>query len=102
MAIIESKELQARFSLPDRLTVRQRMEYSAAVLYNQDKNGIMVALWEAAKLLITDWQCDVPLDVDLDSIADPRTADVLMWAGMQTYLHVRGLTEPDPNASGPQ
>lgn len=90
--------LGARFVVPDRITVRQQLAYFSAAT-NRPSAEFMEQLWNAAKPLISEWQCEhLPdKDADLDAIENPKAADVIIWAALEVKKHIQALDEIPKN-----
>ena len=85
MAEFNHPEHEARFTLPDEPTIRQRLLYDGVVLRGFG-NEMIVRLWEAARLVIEDWECEgVPLDIDLNTAGDEKVVTVIEWAGLAVF-----------------
>lgn len=81
-----------KFVLPDVITVRAQMSYFSA--YPQVNNPqFFMRSWEAAKKLITAWECPIFPDIegDLDKVSDPQITLVLIWAATQVTDHINSL-----------
>jgi hypothetical protein len=80
------------FTVPDRPTVRQQMEYFSATA-GAAGSQILTRYWLGAKVLIQDWKCDeLPkFDVDINSIDNPSQTEIMIWAAMQVKAHMDGL-----------
>lgn len=78
-------EHQASFKLPEDPTRRQLLAYDGFELSQQP--GMYPRLWDAAKTVIQEWQCEsTPLDVDLD--APDGTEDqieIIKWAALAVF-----------------
>jgi hypothetical protein len=85
-------EPEAHFSLPARPTVRQQLEYYSRYADTRDA-PLYLRLWHSAKILITDWECrTLPnKETDLNSLTDPQTATVVMWAGNVVMQYMNDL-----------
>lgn len=92
MADFENQELGVRFTVPDRITVRQQLLYMGT-LATREGDDILVRQWAAARTLIQDWHSEMFPDpaADLDSVEDRRIAKTLIWAGRTVLDHVIGL-----------
>jgi hypothetical protein len=84
------------FTIPDKITVRQQLEYFSAGA------GLPLALrhWEGAKTLVQKWECaELPdYTVDLDSITDPKATTFIIWAGIQVMQFVNALDSIPKNS----
>lgn len=100
MAHYENADLGVAFDVPDRITVRQQVAFRSR-LAAPDDGGIYGRYWNAAPLLLTNWQSAVipdPATFDLDAADDPRAADIVMWVGDTLAVHLRRRETPDPNS----
>ncbi len=54
---------------------------------------MFVRLWEAAKTLITDWECPVfpDMGVSLSDAADPKVTQIIIWAGLKVMDQINVL-----------
>jgi hypothetical protein len=80
------------FTVPDRINVKQQLEFYSTV------GGLSGAemwerMWEGAKNLIQDWQCELmpDIDTDLTTIDNPEIAGILIWASARVNAHMGGL-----------
>lgn len=84
-----------KFTVPDRPTVRQQLEYFSAGA------GLPMALrhWEGAKTLIQSWECEKLPDhkVDLDTISDPAATTIIIAAGADVVRFMNSLDEVPKN-----
>ena len=81
----------ARFTVPDKITVRQQLQYfSEARVPGQP---LFERFWLGARPLIIDWQCEIMPDknIDLETITDPDVTQVIIWAGIQVKTHIDSL-----------
>lgn len=83
-----------KFSVPDKPTVRQMLEYFSASA-GVEQNKFLERAWEGAKTLIIrgSWKCEVlpEVDADLDTLTNPSAADVILWAGMRVREYMDEL-----------
>lgn len=81
-----------KFSVPDRPTVRQQMEYFSATV-GAAGSQLLSRYWEGAKALITEWECEIipKRDNSLDEMTNPEQAELLIWASMQVKRHMDTL-----------
>jgi len=95
----KNDELSARFTVPDKLTVRQQLQYYSTVAFS-DKKDMVERSFEGAKLLIDEWHCDLlpSLDDSLDEVTNPLVADVILWATRKVREHVSQLRELPKNS----
>lgn len=96
--VFERENPRCRFTIPERPTVRQQLEYYSLA------GGLSVAdmlmrYWNGAKALILEWQCEELPDykADLDSITSAKAAEVVIWAGMQVRNYMVSLDELPKN-----
>lgn len=87
----------ARFSVPDRITVRQQLTY-----YSEARvalRPLFERLWAGALPLITNWECEVMPDpqTDLDSISATTVTQVIVWAGLEVKGYLDSLDEMPKN-----
>jgi len=87
----------ARFTVPDKITVRQQLAYFSASV--APDRAMLERYWLAAIPLINDWQCGILPDIntDLDSITDPHATQVIIWAGLEVKKHIDMLGEVSKN-----
>ena len=87
----------ARFSVPDKITVRQQLQYFSEA--RSADRPVFERLWVGASLLITDWECEIMPDykISLDDISDPNVTDVLIWAGLAVMRHIDSLDNISKN-----
>lgn len=86
----KNDDLGVTFALPDKITVRQHLEYKSRL--GAAPGGFLLRYWEAAKTLIQEWQCEfIKLDDDIDQITDQRAADALSWAGLRVSRYLDEL-----------
>ena len=92
-------EFSADFTVPDRLTVRQQVQYYAAVAFSEKKEFVEQS-FEGAKLLIEDWHCTrIPdLNISLDTLTDPTDAAIVLWVQKIVRDHVAGLKDLPKNS----
>ncbi len=88
----ENDQIPCKFTLPDKITVKQQLEYFS-VAGGLAGNEYWFRLWEAAKLFIQDWEFELMPDfgIDLDTVTDPRISSAVVWAGMQVSAHINSL-----------
>jgi hypothetical protein len=82
----------ARLVVPDEPNVFQLVKADSA-RYDSDNRSTILILWEMAKALIEEWECEAlpELDQDLSKITDPRAARVIEWAGVTVSAYRRSL-----------
>jgi hypothetical protein len=88
--------VMVRFTVADRITVRQQMAYlSDATASNRPH---IERLWLGAAALIQEWDCELfSKDVDLDEVTDARITEIMVWAALQVRNHVNSLDEIPKN-----
>lgn len=100
MAEYRNEALGARFTLPDRPSVRQQLAFyseAGAIVRGPD---LYERIWRGALTLMSDWECSALPDphVDPETLTDQRAARVIMWAANVTLGHMNRLEELDPNS----
>jgi hypothetical protein len=93
MAEFVNEKLGARFTVPDRLTVRQQLAYYGARQFDSGSEAY-VAHWRASVPLLGDWNCPLlpdPAKADLDQLTDPQVTQLIMWAANGVAGHVLRL-----------
>lgn len=93
MASFENEKLGARFSVSDRITVRQQLAYLGARQFS-DASEAFERSWRAALPLIEGWECALipdPQALNLDEASDPRVTSVILWAAGKVAAHVAEL-----------
>lgn len=88
--------VKVRFTVSDKITVRQQMAYlSDATSTNRPH---IERLWLGATALIQEWECELfRKDVDLDEVTDPRITEIMVWVALQVRNHINGLDEIPKN-----
>lgn len=88
-----------KFTVPDRITVKQQLEYFS-VAGGLAGNEYWFRLWEAAKLFIQNWEFELmpDLNADLDTLSDPRVSQAIVWAGMRVSAHIDSLQAVSKNS----
>lgn len=90
--------LEATFSLPDTLTVRQHLAFQSAV--GGERGNYLAGYWEAGKQYISDWQSDTvadPLAINLDTETNPAVARLILWCANEIAAWYYGLTNIEKN-----
>ena len=90
MAVYEQEGIS--FSVPDKPTVRQQLEYVGAS--SGSGKDLVVKKWDGAKALIQDWKCELAPDleeIDIDTETNPDVAAVITWAAMRVWEHMNSL-----------
>lgn len=87
-----------KFNTPEKPSVFQIVAYDSARFGANGAPPILV-LWEMAKALIEDWECEALPDpqADLKAVTDARAARVIEWAGIQVSAWRRSLDEIPKN-----
>jgi len=102
---------ECTFTIPDRPTVRQQLEYfSRTAGFGGEE--LLFRYWRGAIALIQTWKCDA-LEVktvkqkgappilefpDLDTISNPSQRDVIIWAGLQVQGFMNQLEDIPKNS----
>ena len=92
MATYENEKLGVSFTLPDKLTVRQQLDWRGRVF--ETVGTTFLRHWQAVKPLIEDWAYEpdsVLEDIDIDTATDKALADVIFWASNEAAGHMAGL-----------
>lgn len=86
--------LSAQFTVPDQITVRQQLRY-ASTLVGNEKEALAEKYFDAAKILVQDWQCERWPDIhkiNIDIDTDPALADLIFWVAFTCVRkHVENL-----------
>ena len=98
MAEFANKKSGVRFTLSDNLTVRDQLRYYG-VIAEALTLDTYERYWEAAKLLIKDWECKKLPDINtnLGETCDPKITTIVLWAGTQVLNHVGSLKAVSKN-----
>lgn len=90
---------EVRFTLVDRPTVRQQLDYWATAQLEAGTNRI-VRQWNALQLIIEEWECPCMPDryADLGELVDPDVTRVILWAARQGLTHMAALDEVPKNS----
>ena len=89
----------ARFDMPDTLTVRQQLAIRNRITRAQVRGSDLIPLWwEIGKELMTGWSSDSvpdPTAVDLDTETNPAVANVVWEAALMVadWFHSLGNVE---------
>ena len=98
---IDNDKLEIVVHVPDKLTVRKQLEYSAAIQQWTSGNDMFVRFWAGAKAIVDSLECEyLQMDVDIDAVYSPRIVEAITWVGMAVFSYTRQLDELDPNSSG--
>lgn len=109
----KSKELGLRFTVSDKPTVRQQLDYRGWLFALRD-NDIFWRQWKAATALIKEWDCqhipdfqhvyesrladDEPEDaIYLDEATNPRVTEILLFVGAEVGIYVANLEDMPKN-----
>jgi hypothetical protein len=81
------------FTVPDRPTVRQQLQYFSNTVSMSDDEDLFFRYWRGATALISDWKCEILPDfhIDLDKADDPNLTNLIIWAGLQVRDHMNSL-----------
>lgn len=96
----ESENLGVSFSLPERLTVREHMQFRAR-LVDALAEDAYTRYWLAVLPLVEDWQCEVipdPAALDLDAFISWKVADVMQYVANTAAAHMLSLDDVPKNA----
>ena len=88
----ERENPPCKFSIPDRPTVRQQLEFFSLIAGTQDKDRLF-RYWTGAQALITEWECELLPDRKkvLDDVDDSNITDVIVWAGISIVNYMNSL-----------
>lgn len=103
----KNKELGLRFTVPDRPTIKQQLDYRGWI-FTLREGGIFWRQWKAAGSLIEEWKCEAIPDYEhlyetketsseekdaifLDTDTNPQITDIIMWVGAEVAMFVVGL-----------
>ena len=89
----------ARLVVPDEPNVLQLINHDS-IRYEASSKGLILNLWEMAKVLITEWESEAlpDMDADLSELTDPRAARVIEWAGVTVSAFRRSLDDVPKNS----
>ena len=92
MAEFANKKSGVRFTLSDKITVRDQLHYYG-VMAESLTLDTYERYWEAAKLLIENWECKrfPDMHADLGEINDPKITTIILWTGTQVLTHMGDL-----------
>ena len=97
----KKEEPECTFAVPEKVTVRQQLAYISASS-SVDQSQFLEKTWEAAKAIIIpqSWRCPImpELGADLDTLTDPKIADLILWVGMQVREHMNSLESVPKNS----
>jgi hypothetical protein len=82
----------ARLVVPDKPNTLLLLTHDS-IRYEASPEGLILNLWEMAKVLITEWECEAlpDMNADLSEITDARAARVIEWAGVTVSAFRRSL-----------
>lgn len=94
MAEFKRTDPAASFTLPERLTFQQKLEYDGE--YQFTPGGRVIKAWAAVRVIMSDWSCAVLPDPlidwkDLEALpADQKKPieDVILWAAASGLIYV--------------
>lgn len=86
------KKPDCKFTVPDRPTVRQQLEYFSLAGGASDQD-MLVRYWLGTVALIEAWECKLMPDynVDIDELDNPEITNIMVWAGLQIRQHINSL-----------
>jgi len=93
-----NKKQVAKFTVPDKLTVRQQLAYLSAVAYPKLD---FERFWAGALTVIQNWESELIPDattLDLNQVTDPKVTELMVWTGWQVKVHMDGLEEVPKNS----
>lgn len=92
---MEYKTDTYKFTVPDRPTVRQQLEYFSAAA----GSASLIRYWGGAKSIIQTWECELLPDytVDLESITDPKVTAVIIEVGLDVMKYINALEDVPKN-----
>lgn len=95
----EREQPKCSFTVPDRPTVRQQLEY-LSLAGGAAGRKMLERYWEGAVALIQTWDCEIFPDwrVALDDVDNPDIVDVLVWAGLKVRNHINSLDNVPKNS----
>jgi len=96
----ENADLGVKFTLPEKLTTRQILQYIQATRW-METDDAQIRAWQAALPLIEDWECETipdPAGFDLDSEGTWRTVSVVIWTGNSVSGHVAEMDDVPKNS----
>lgn len=94
MAEYTVESIGLRLTVPDRLTVRQQLEYRGLVAMS-NRREMYPRFWDGARHLIDEWECEKMPDknVNLDEVDDPEVADIIFTACNLVNGHLNKLEQ---------
>ena len=98
MAEYKNDELEASFTLPDSVTIRQELAYDSAVALEGRGVSSYERLWKGLQVIAENWQCPhVQLTDSLERVEGRKALEVIKWAGLLGYSHMLALRETPKN-----
>jgi hypothetical protein len=95
---MEFKQEGVRFTVPDKITVRQQLAYFSTIA-GIDQSERFERRWESAKTMIEEWECELipDKDVSLDEMYSLDQTNILIWVGNQVVNYLNSLEETPKN-----
>ncbi len=88
-------KLGITFETPDKLTVREQLEFMSIIHSGDEESEKYQRQWRASLPLIRGWRCEWlpdPEKMDMGlTTDDPRYLFAVMWASVSVFNHVMGL-----------
>lgn len=87
-----------RFTIPDKITVRQQLEYGGKMAFSSDQR--IVKMFQAAVDLIEEWESDIIEDIktfDIDKSTSRKHAEICSWVGTQVYIYMQQIEDVPKN-----
>jgi len=89
------KQFEAKFSLPEKITVKQALQFWAVFSGSiNNREMLFVELWAVIVRLglIENWECAYfSLETPLEAVFDPRVATLVMHICTLVYKHMESL-----------
>ena len=92
-------EPKVRFTVPDRPSVRQQLQYLGAGV-SAGGSDFFLSLWRGALVLVDEWECEIipnPRKLDLNKADDLKITEVVTWVGMRVREFVNSLDNVPKN-----
>jgi hypothetical protein len=93
----KNDDLKVSFTIPDKITIRQRLQYDS-VAYGNSAVNMLERLWQAAIIIVQDWQAPIPVDIDLDMAGEDGAAAVVEWVGRAVFSRMYEMKELPKNS----
>ena len=95
----EREEPKCKFSIVDRPTVRQQLEYYSLIGGGIGKD-MLVRYWMGAQALIVHWECETlpEKEFDIEEETNPDITDLIVWAGIEVKKFMNGLDNIPKNS----